>query len=340
MDVVIPPMMKAVVFDGQKVELKEVPTPKPLNGEVLIKVVAAPINSADVEFIRGHFPAQKPLPAILGFEGSGVVIQNGGGLTGWRLVGKRVAFAAPNNKSPGAWAEYIVVSSTMCFAIDEDMDIYKASCSFINPLTVIMMMDILSKEKHEAVVQSAAASSLGRMLIRSCRDAGIRTINIVRDAAERDSLIKEGAEIVLDSSLPDFEVNLQQLCREHNATCGFDAVGGDLTGKMLRALCHRGVVYLMGCLSGERSRDIDAYELLSQRKRLEGFLLTEWIEEKGTYGRWWMMSELFRGLRDKLQTKIVGKFPHEQLTEALKYYEQHCNEGKVLLVSRELQHIQ
>jgi NADPH:quinone reductase-like Zn-dependent oxidoreductase len=74
-----------------------VPIPKPLTGEVLVKIECAPINPSDTYFMAGMYklytddPAKIKFPLSPGWEGSGVVIQNGGGLMGWRLVGKRVA---------------------------------------------------------------------------------------------------------------------------------------------------------------------------------------------------------------------------------------------------------
>lgn len=85
--------MKCIVLqESYKVELQTKPIPKPGPGQVLIKVMAAPINPSDLAFMTVKYGFKKP-PCVPGFEGSGIVIENGGGIMGWSLKNKKVAFA-------------------------------------------------------------------------------------------------------------------------------------------------------------------------------------------------------------------------------------------------------
>lgn len=72
--------MKALVLEDFKTpaSLKVIEIPVPRNGEVLIRVESAPINPSDLAFLKGHYSSNKPLPCVPGFEGSGVVVSNGG----------------------------------------------------------------------------------------------------------------------------------------------------------------------------------------------------------------------------------------------------------------------
>ena len=86
-------------------QVTEIPIPKPGKGQVLIKVECAPINPSDTYFLRGLYDiavkkadGKVEFPLAAGWEGSGTVIENGGGLMGWRLVGKRVAFTKQSEK--------------------------------------------------------------------------------------------------------------------------------------------------------------------------------------------------------------------------------------------------
>lgn len=86
--------MKCVtILAPNEIEVKDVPIPKPSKGQVLIKVMAAPINPSDLELFKGNYSHQKKLPTVMGFEGCGTVVENGGGMIGWSLLGKKVAFA-------------------------------------------------------------------------------------------------------------------------------------------------------------------------------------------------------------------------------------------------------
>ena len=55
---------------------------------------SAPINPSDLALLKGSYGSTKKYPYVPGFEGAGTVVENGGGLMGWRLVGKRVAVVA------------------------------------------------------------------------------------------------------------------------------------------------------------------------------------------------------------------------------------------------------
>jgi len=109
---------------------------------VLIKVMAAPINPSDLALFNGHYSHQKKFPNIMGFEGSGVVVENGGGMMGWGLVGKKVAFGA-QREDQGTYAQYIVVKSGECLPLSDDTSFEQGSMCLVNPLTVIGMLDMI-----------------------------------------------------------------------------------------------------------------------------------------------------------------------------------------------------
>jgi len=106
------------------------------------------------------------------------VVANGGGFLGWKLMGKRVAVAAI--KGNGCYAEYCLAESTSCLELDKDIDMKHASCSFVNPLTVLAFLDVAKSHNVTTVIHSAAASSLGRMMIRHFRKNNMKIINVVR----------------------------------------------------------------------------------------------------------------------------------------------------------------
>ena len=116
----IPERMKAFYvvqpdpdYNKIKVELKDdVPVPKPKSGQVLIKVVAAPINPSDYgKWGRILTDEKKFVPVIPGIEGSGIVIQSGGGFIANGQVGKMVGFVSPTNQTSGSYCEYVVCNA-------------------------------------------------------------------------------------------------------------------------------------------------------------------------------------------------------------------------------------
>lgn len=121
---------------------------------------------------------------------------------GWRLVGKRVAFTV--NGQWGTYAEYAITQAAVCVPIPDDMTFDQASCSFVNPLTAVEMLEDTKAAKVTAIVHTAAASQLGRMMVRYFQTNGINVINVVRRKEQVEILEKEGAKHVLDQNDPEF----------------------------------------------------------------------------------------------------------------------------------------
>ena len=75
---------------GYEADLFDIPKPGP--GQVLIKVEAAVINPSDLYMMQGNYSGTFEYPVVPGSEGSGTVIQSGGGIAAWMIMGKRVGF--------------------------------------------------------------------------------------------------------------------------------------------------------------------------------------------------------------------------------------------------------
>ena len=104
-----------------------------------------------------------------------------GGPEGERLVGKRVCF----NTSYGTWAEYSVANIENVWPVTEDVPIESAASGVINPITVIGFIDTYRKWSNKGatskgIINTAAASALGRMLNKICQTEKIPLLNIVR----------------------------------------------------------------------------------------------------------------------------------------------------------------
>src|SRR5215510_4293662 len=108
----IPSTMHAVQLDepNGSLTLRKIPAPRPQQGQVLIRMAAAPINPSDLGPLSGlSYGVKRQFPFTPGLEGSGTVIEAGQGLLPRLLKGRRVACSAPLT-GEGTWAEYMVTS--------------------------------------------------------------------------------------------------------------------------------------------------------------------------------------------------------------------------------------
>lgn len=322
--------MRAVVLRAANdFSVEQVPMPVPTSGEVLVKVEASPINPSDVVFLKGLYGTKKPYPAIAGFEGSGTVVSSGGGILGWSLVGKRVAFAA--EKSGGTWAEYIAVSAKACVKLTPDIPFNLGCCMFANPFTVMYFAEVIKNGKHQAVVQTAACSAIGKMLIRYCLQENIPIINIVRRNDQVEALREIGAVHVLNSSDENFQEELQKMSVNLNATVAFDCVSGEMTGILVNSMCENSVVYVYGSLSMKALEGISPAAIIFSNKRVEGLWLSKWIKGKNILTLWNLSNKVVGLLPTVLRTDVSREFPIEEIESALEFYKKNMSAGKVIL---------
>lgn len=100
----------------------------------------------------------------------------------------------------------------------------------VNPLTAICLVDSVIAYKSRAAIQTAAASQLGRMVIRICAEKGLPLINIVRRQEQADMLKDLGCEHILNSGDTDFLPRLKELAKQLEAKVCLEAIGGEITG--------------------------------------------------------------------------------------------------------------
>ncbi|HEX5271398.1 MAG TPA: alcohol dehydrogenase catalytic domain-containing protein, partial [Gemmataceae bacterium] len=178
--------MKAAIFDRfgvpeEVLQVRDVADPEPGPGEVRVRMSASPVNPSDLLVVRGEYGRLPTLPATPGFEGVGVVEKSGGGLLALvrRLKpGRRVAVIVAGG---GAWAQLAVVPARQVIPLPDDIPDEQAAAFFVNPASALAMTrHVLKVPAGEWLLQTAAGSALGRMVIRLGKRHGFRTLNVVR----------------------------------------------------------------------------------------------------------------------------------------------------------------
>lgn len=326
--------MKRVVFDrvGPPAEVlrlqDDVPAPQPKRGEVLVRMLASPINPSDLMYVQGTYGLKPSFPATPGFEGVGVVEATGGGVLGWLRKGKRVAVI---NDRIGNWAEYTVTSARQVIPVPDDLTDEQAATFFVNPATALAMtQDVLKVTKGAWLLQSAAGGELGKMVIRLGYKLAFRTINVVRRREQVEELKKLGADHVIVESDGPIPEQVRKLVPD-GVRYAIDPVGGETGSQIIAALAHGGRCLLYGSLSDQPVSAHPRY-FIGNDIRVEGFWLGAWAKKQ----RVLTMLGLFRRVRALmaegiLQTQFAATYPLEEVNKAVEHAAAPGKGGKVLL---------
>lgn len=265
-------------FNKAKVVVEEVPVPTPSEGQVLVRMYAAPVNPSDYSsWARTIVPAGTTVP--IGKEGSGYVVASGGGDAADALVGKKVGVTLMVG---GSYGEYVVTAAQgSVFPLPEDLAVEDGASFFVNPYTVAGFLDTVKNKKHGGLVHTAAASQVGKMLVKICQEHDVTLINVVRKEAQAELLRGLGAKHIVVTSNDGWEKELKDLVKELGIKCAFDAIAGEMSGKLLTLLPPGGTYYVYGALSGQPSSGLNAVDLIYGKKKFEGFFLPTWLNEGG-----------------------------------------------------------
>jgi NADPH2:quinone reductase len=311
---------------GKELIMKEFSLPTLKQGEVLIKVEFVPIHNSDIANPDSKGKAEGY--QFFGYEGSGVVVENGGGFSGWRLKNKKVAFYT---REPGAWAEYVVVPTEQVIKLDEKITLENGSCALINPLTAFGILEIIKEENHKAVIISAGASSLGKMLLRICKEEKIRTIAVVSSQEQRNICAESGADVVLISGDDTFDEQIKQQSLALNATCFIDLVGGKLASKVFLKMPKQSTLYLVGNLSREKSVEFDVDDMRISNKAIREFNGRNWMDKLNILKRTNLFSKVSSSLDTSMKTVYSKTFNVSQINEAMETASKNRTAGKILL---------
>lgn len=332
MNPIIPKSMQAVLLGefGKPLVVDQIPVPIPGPGEVLVRMAASPINPSDLGFIKGGYGFQKAFPIVPGFEGSGTVVAAGPGLLPRLWLGKRVACAV--SATGGTWAEYLVTRANLCVPLQKNLSMEQGAMMLVNPMSALAFFDIIKREKHQAIVNTAAASTLGRMIVRLGRRHHVPVINVVRRKGQVDLLNSIGTEYVLQSNDPNFSRDFRILTQSLNSTLILDAVGGKLARIMLELAPKGTTLLLYANLSGEELA-LDPHGLGSENKRIAGFYLGNWVEKRDILQTLKDIRRVQQFGASDLQSTVQKRLPLSAVQQAMEIYQNNMTAGKILLVA-------
>ena len=158
--------------------------------------------------------------------------------------------APGSNKGNGSFQKYVAIDADFVLPVPGYMSDEVAAQFVVNPWTAYSLLKLLEVPKGEYIIQSAAGSTLGKIVICLAKHYGIKTINIVRRSSQIAELKALGADEVICSAEEDVGAKLKEITGGKGAWGGLDAVFGTMTPMIAGGVRDEGKVYVYGMLGG------------------------------------------------------------------------------------------
>ena len=328
------------IGDPDVLELRDAPDPDPAQGEVRVRVRAAGVNFADIMARMGLYNDSPPLPAVVGYEVSGVVDAIGDGVEGFSIGDRVLALTRF-----GGYSSVICAPAMHVHPIPEHLSFEGAAGVPVNYLTAWLMLVALGNvQAADRVLIHAAAGGVGQAALQICKWRGATTYGTA-SAPKHPRLKEMGLDHCIDYRSQDFEAEVSRLTDGQGVEIVLDAVGGASFKKSYRCLAPMGRLFLFGASSvvgGEKRQITTALKSLVQMPRFSSLKLMD--ENRGVLGvnigHLWdradrinlMLQEIMQLLDDGTFTPLIdATFPLAQANEAHRYIQDRKNFGKVVL---------
>ena len=323
--------MRAVVCEGaggiEILKVGEIEDPKPAADEVVIDVVAAGVNRADLMQRQGHYPPPPGAPGTIGLEVSGTVSAVGAEVEGWSVGDECCALLAG-----GGYAEKVAVPAPQVMPIPDGLDLVSAAALPEVVATVWSNVFMTAHLKEgETLLVHGGSSGIGTMAIQLGVAHGARVLCTVGSADKMEFCTRLGADVAINYKQAEWASVVQEATGKAGADVILDIMGAKYLADNVRSLAFDGRLVVIGMQGGAKA-ELDLGRLLSRRASVTGTgLRFRSVEDKGrileeVVGHVWPLIEA-----KKVRPIVHTTFPLAQVARAHETLEQSTQIGKVLL---------
>lgn len=314
--------------DVLKIEYKAIEPPK--ENEVLVRMLARPINPSDLIPIRGSYAHRISLPNIPGYEGVGIV-EEVGPLVSKNLIGKRVLPL----RGEGTWQEFVTTSVEYAVCIPDTIDDFTAAQIYINPITAwVVCTEVLKLRPNDDLLVNASGSAIGHIFAQLSKILGFRLIAVTRNNNYTEELLHLGASYVIDTSKFPLHETIMELTNGKGADAAIDSVGGSSGTDLAFCVHPNGNFLTIGLLSGAQVNWADIVNKAKGNANL--FHLRNWNKNVSTEKWQGTFNHLIRLINDKKLSLMMedSQYDLSNVKEAVEVVgSSKIAKGKVFLTS-------
>ncbi|WP_460649894.1 NAD(P)H-quinone oxidoreductase [Kribbella endophytica] len=323
--------MRAVVCEGaggvEVLTIGQIEDPTPNVDEVVIDVVAAGVNRADLLQRQGHYPPPPGAPGTIGLEVSGRISAVGEQVEGWSVGDECCALLAG-----GGYAEKVVVPAPQVMPVPEGIDLVSAAAL---PEVVATVWSNVFMKAHlkdgETLLVHGGASGIGTMAIQLGVAHGARVLCTVGSADKMEFCTRLGADVAINYKEAEWASVVREATGKAGADVILDIIGAKYLTDNVKSLAYDGRIVVIG-MQGGANGEIDLGRLLAKRGSITAAgLRSRSVEDKGrilaeVVGHVWPLVEA-----KKVRPIVHATYPLEQVVKAHEELEQSTQSGKILL---------
>lgn len=238
--------MRAVVTEGfggpEIMRVAEVPDPIPAAGEVVIEVVAAGVNRADLRQREGFYPPPAMASPIIGMECSGRIVEVGGDVADWRVGDEVCALLAG-----GGYAERVAVPAGQLLPVPAGVSLRDAAALpevYATVWSTVFMMAGLAE--GDSFLVHGGSSGIGTAATQLAAHRGARVFITAGTEAKLTRCRELGADVAINYRTSDFVNEVMQVTDQRGIDVILDPIGGSYTQRDLAALARGGRIICLG----------------------------------------------------------------------------------------------
>jgi putative PIG3 family NAD(P)H quinone oxidoreductase len=323
--------MRAVVCEGaggvEVLTIGEIEDPTPAVDEVVIDVVAAGVNRADLLQRQGHYPPPPGAPGTIGLEVSGTIAAVGAEVEGWSVGDECCALLAG-----GGYAEKVAVPAPQVMPVPEGVDLVSAAALPEVVATVWSNVFMTAHLKEgETLLVHGGSSGIGTMAIQLGVAHGARVLCTVGSKEKMDFCHRLGADVAINYREAEWASVVSEATGKAGADVILDIMGAKYLQDNVKTLAYDGRLVVIGMQGGTKG-ELDLGRLMSRRGSVTGTgLRVRSVVEKGqilaeVVGHVWPLVAA-----KKVRPVIQRTYPIEAVAQAHEALEQSNHIGKILL---------
>lgn len=311
-----------------RIEELDIGAPGP--GEMRVRVEAIGLNRAESAFRSGQYLEPPRLPARLGYEASAIVEALGNGVKGFEIDQPVSVIPGFSMNDYGVYGEQAIVPASAVLKRPANLSAVEAAAVWMQYLTAWgALIDIGKLAREDAVIITAASSSVGIAAIQMANMVGAIPIATTRTSSKKAALREAGAAHVIATEEQDLVAQMKRITGGKGARIVFDSVAGPQVETLAQAMAPGGILFVYGFLSG-RPTPFPSGPAMLKALSLRGYTLFEVSSNAARLER--AQAFITGGIETGALKPIIAKtFAFDKIADAHRYMESNQQLGKIVV---------